>query len=28
VHFLSDLSPEESEAFQAALNVVRPRDDK
>ncbi|MEU5991903.1 BlaI/MecI/CopY family transcriptional regulator [Spirillospora sp. NPDC047418] len=26
VHFLSDLSPEESEALQAALNVVKPRD--
>lgn len=26
VHFLSDLSPEESEALQAALKVVKPRD--
>lgn len=26
VHFLSDLSPEEREALQAALKIVRPRD--
>jgi|SRR4051812_46087277 predicted transcriptional regulator len=26
VHFLSDLSPEEKEALQAALKVVRPED--
>jgi predicted transcriptional regulator len=26
VHFLSDLSPEESRALQAALKVVQPRD--
>ncbi|OLT13882.1 CopY family transcriptional regulator [Actinomadura sp. CNU-125] len=28
VHFLSDLSPGESEALRAALKVVRPRDDE
>ena len=26
VHFFSDLSPEESEALRAALNVVKPQD--
>jgi predicted transcriptional regulator len=28
VHFLSDLSPEEAEALQAALKVVPPRDSR